>query len=217
MKELRFTLIGDGSSDRAILNIIKWTLDQNFPEVPSTEKFADFGFLRNPPPINDVRSRIECARKYYPFDLLFYHRDAESSSKEILSKRKEEIHDVLQEGEKESIVCVVPIVMMEAWLLIDHTAIKKAAGNRNSRVDIALPSINRLENEKDPKKLLQQALINASGLKGRHLNNFNVQEAIHLVAEYITDYQKLRALSAFKVFERDLIAATQHILNNRQN
>jgi hypothetical protein len=91
--------------------------------------------------------------------------------------------------------------MTEAWLLIDETAIKRAAGNRNYKENLSLPNINSLEANTQPKEILQEILRKASGLKGRRLKNFNANQATQLVAENIKDYSKLRSLAAFKEFE----------------
>jgi hypothetical protein len=40
------------------------------------------------------------------------------------------------------VVCVVPVRMMEAWLLIDEMAIRRVAGNPNGRIPIELPVLN---------------------------------------------------------------------------
>jgi hypothetical protein len=102
------------------------------------------------------------------------------------------------------IVCVIPVKMMETWLLINTEAIKRAAANRNSKSPIALPAIKDLERIQEPKKLLHTLLEGASGLKGRNLTKFNPYQAVHLVSAYIEDYEMLRALYAFQVLEEDI-------------
>jgi hypothetical protein len=94
--------------------------------------------------------------------------------------------------------------MMETWLLIEPEAIKKAAGNRNYTGNINLPPIRNLEGENQPKLLLYSLLEEASGKKGRNLKKFNVGKAVHLVAENIEDFGRLRDLNAFQAFEEEL-------------
>lgn len=212
MENINYTLIGDGSSDKALLKIIKWLLDDLYPTIPNSGHFADFSFLSEPPKKGDIKGQIACAKKYFPFDILFYHRDAESTNKDIIAQRKLEIFDKLDADERRNVICVVPIRMMEAWLLIDPNAIKKAAGNRNSKEPINLPPIKKIEAERDPKQTIQNILRTASGRKGRNLNGFNVQEAIHLVADNITDYGLLRGLTAFQEFENDLSTVVNTLL-----
>jgi len=204
MKTLKYTLIADGSSDRILLNIIKWLLDDLYPTLPNEGAYADFRALPKPPNKSDIKKQIEVAREYYPFDILFYHRDAESKSKDIMERRTLEIQQHLTDEEQSITVCIIPIRMMEAWLLFDENAIKKAAGNRNYEGRINLPDLKKVENEKDPKILLYNLLKTVSGRKGRNLKRFNTAYHTHLVAENIDDFNPLRELSAFRFFEQNL-------------
>ncbi len=212
MKEIRVTLIGDGSSDKILTIISKWLLDNLFPQTAISIDFADFRQLPNPPDKSDIQKQIEYAAKYFPFDLLIYHRDAESNDLRMVESRKNEILNHLNDRHKNIMVCVIPVKMMETWLLINKDAIKKAAGNRNFREEIDLPPINRLEKESNPKEKIIEILKKVSGLKGRRLAKFNAHQAIHYIAENITDYSILRHLEAFKIFENDLTIAFNNLL-----
>ncbi|HRK28917.1 MAG TPA: hypothetical protein PK239_16710 [Chitinophagales bacterium] len=209
---LTYTLITDGSSDSALRHIIGWLLDDLYPQLPHEGVFADFRNIKNPPPTGNVAARVRAAHAYYPCHILFYHRDAEQKSDNIIELRKTEILSTL--NHTESIVCIVPIVMMEAWLLIDEAAIKKAAGNRNNKSNLNLPNLRNIENHPNPKTTLHELLKTASGLRGRNLKKFNADPAVHLVAEYISDFSPLRALKAFQVFEQDLRNAVAQFLKS---
>lgn len=213
MKTLKYTLIGDGSSDSILMNVIKWILDDIYPTLPSEGVYADFRHLTNPPEKKDIKNQVQTAKKYYPFDILFYHRDAESKQKNIIQQRTDEIRQHLDESDQITIVCIIPIKMMEAWLLFDENAIKKAAGNRNYNGKIELPDMKKVESEKDPKMLLQDLLKTVSGRRGRYLKKFNVSYHIHLVAENIEDFSPLRTLPAFQVFEKELKVAVNKYLS----
>ena len=204
MKQIKYTLIGDGSSDKTLMNIIKWLLNDLYPKISTEGTFADFRRLPNPPPKSNIVKQVEEAKKYFPFDILFYHRDAESNQKGSVERRIDEIKSQLNESDLQKVICVVPVRMMEAWILFDREAVKKAAGNRNFKDIIALPNTKQLENIPDPKQLLHDVLIEVSGLKGRNVKKFNVNFAVHLVAENIDDFSPLRSLNAFQTFENDL-------------
>lgn len=140
-----------------------------------------------------------------PFDICFYHRDAESIDVNAsLLQRTSEIKDVLPDNVKNTVVCVIPVKMMESWFLIDREAIKKAAGNRNYNGNLDLPNLNRLESLQTPKDTLHNLLMRATNNTGRRLKRFNVERAVHLVAENIDDYSTLRQLQAFQAFEADM-------------
>lgn len=148
-----------------------------------------------------------------PADIIFYHRDAETTDILALKQRKNEIQcGIKDENIIHRTICIVPIKMMETWLLFDAEAIKKAAGNRNYKGELELPRIQHLEQEKQPKKLLYGLLKTASGLKGRNLIKFNPGYATHLVADNIADFSPLRHLKAFEEFESDLTTVIDRIL-----
>jgi len=202
METLRYTLIADGSSDKTLLRIIKWLLNDLYEKLPTDGALADFRSLPNPP--KTLSDKLIKAKQYYPFDILFVHRDAESNNNKIIEKRISEVKKQIGSVEFERTVCIVPVKMMETWLLINSEAIKKAAGNRNFPGTLNLPSLKKLEAESQPKELLHNILAQASGLKGRNLEKFNKNRAVHLVAEYIQDYNLLRQLHAFQIFETEL-------------
>ena len=211
MEFLKYTLITDGSSDRTLLNIIKWLLDDLYPQLPCDGSFADFRRIPNPPQIGDIADRINYAQRFYPFDILFYHRDGEKID---VTTRKKEIQKRIDPIMFSKIVCVIPVRMMETWLLINTDAIKKASGNRNYSGNIDLPVLKNLESLTNPKEKLHDLLKTTSGLKHRRLKTFNIHYAVHLVAENIKDYSPLRELPAFREFENDLKMAVDLFLMN---
>jgi hypothetical protein len=193
-------LLADGSSDRALLPVITWLLREKLPSRAITLDWAD---LRRLPRVSSsLTARIQAAVEYYPCDLLFVHRDAEKESRE---KRVEEVQEAAQSLSLSSpYVCVVPVRMQEAWMLIEEKAIRCASGNPNGAIAIVLPRIQHLENLSDPKDTLHDLLRTASELKGRRLKQFTASANAHRVAELIENWQPLRRLSAFIQFEQDL-------------
>jgi hypothetical protein len=206
---IRFTLIGDGSSDKTLLRIIKWAITQHLPHIPVNETFATFSFLSKPP--KTLQDKIIKAMDLWPCDILFVHRDAEQT-KDMdtkIKQRKIEIKSAISNiGCK--YIAVIPVKMMETWLLTDEKAILKAAGNTNSTIE--LPKLNKLESISNPKSDLHEFLKRASGLKGRWLDSFNVNQAVYLVAEYTNDFSNLRQLKAFNYFEEDLKSILGNLL-----
>ena len=201
MKEIRYTLLSDGSSDRALLPILSWVLEQQI-RCPIQETWADLRHLPNPP--KKLSDRIRRSLELYPCDLLFIHRDAE---REPLQKRRAEISQSLEEaGQLGAIpaICVIPVRMMEAWLLIDDNALRRAAGNPRGRQVLNLPPGDTLEQVPDPKSLLYDLLRQASGLSGRKKKRFRVTENVQRVPAFIRDFTPLRSLSAFVELENSI-------------
>ena len=196
MQRLRYTLVADGSSDRALLPILTWLLRQSCGAIPIQAEFADLRLLPRPP--KELSERINRSVELYPCDLLFVHRDAESAPIEV---REAEIRKALEESSVEGsvrVVCVVPVRMQEAWLLIDEAALRRAAGNPNGTQPLAMPDVQRLEELADPKQLISELLRQASELQGRRLERFNWRSSVHRVAEMISDFNPLYGLAAFQ-------------------
>ncbi|MBD0386817.1 MAG: DUF4276 family protein [Nostoc sp. C3-bin3] len=204
MKELCYTLLSDGSSDKALMPILTWLLRTHQVECAIQSNWADLRRLPKPP--KKLLPRIINSLELYPCDLLFIHRDAERESRE---KRITEILEALEEAVKKSVVvpphiCVIPVRMQEAWLLFDEPALRKAAGNPCGRKPLYLPDIRKLEQLPDPKDILYRLLCEASELTGRRLKQFSVNERVHRLAELIDDFSPLRALSAFQLLETEI-------------
>ncbi|HBL26047.1 MAG TPA: hypothetical protein DD490_04345 [Acidobacteria bacterium] len=158
-----------------------------------------------------LRERLEKAVRHHPCDVLFVHRDAEKEPKE---RRLKEIRAAAGTAGFPPFVPVVPVRMTEAWLLIDETAIRQAAGNPNGEAALPLPKVARLESVADPKGVLRTCLIEASEKTGRRLQQFerDLPERIQRVAELISDFSPLRQLPAFQDFEQEARRVVTNLL-----
>jgi hypothetical protein len=206
METLTYTLVADGSSDRCLEPIINWTLTRipSLTDVLIDGQFADF--REDPKAPHSLTERIRKAAQSFPYDVLFVHRDAE---REEPADRREEIQEAVKEVGLKSAICIIPVRMTEAWLLIEEPAIRRAAGNPNGSRALNLPPLQRLESIPDPKETLHEALLAASESSGRRLKQFrrDLPMLKHRVSELIEDFSPLRRLSAFQQFERDVRAA----------
>jgi hypothetical protein len=197
---LGYTLLADGSSDQALMPILDWLLARH-GVVAFRGRRADLRGLRRPP--KHLAGRISAALEMYPCDLLFIHRDAEGMPAEI---RRSEILNALSELSDVNLptICVVPVRMQEAWLLIEETAIRKAAGNPNGRELLAMPGLNKLERLPNPKETLHGLLREASGLSHRRRLKFLPQASAQRVPEFIEDFSPLLGLTAFEILDADV-------------
>ncbi len=203
MNELRYTLVSDGSSDRALLPLLTWVLRQRLPDTAIQPEWADLGQIP-PRRKKSLADRIQVSLELYPCDLLFVHRDAETAAR---AERIDEIQSACSELDAPSlppVVCVVPVRMQEAWLLFDETAIRQAAGNPNGSVPLLLPSLKTIEDLPDPKAVLYELLREASGLPSRRRKRFPASERAIRVSDSIEEFSPLRTLSAFAELEREL-------------
>jgi hypothetical protein len=198
---LTFTLVSDGSSDRALVSVLSWLLRQH-----STRDFvgqwADLRQVRQPAKL--LSGRIEMALALYPCDLLFVHRDAEGKSRD---GRVAEIREHLAlTAAEQPALCVVPVRMQEAWFLFNEAVIRWAADNPRGRMPLEIPPLEKLEDLVDPKQLLWKALMTASGLRSGRRHRFLPAARVHRVAELIEDFSPLRRLSAFQALEEEVKA-----------
>jgi len=202
MNDFRFTLIADGRTDDALIPILKWLLIKLGVSSPEPQ-LPILGNLRNPP--KKLQDKIAIALDLFPCNILFVHRDAESDENPIENRTKE-----IRKAEKlvkktlPPIVCVIPIKMIESWLLFNEDAIRKVVGNSNGKQELNLPKISEIETISDPKSRLEKLLIDASfpSRRGKKVNipsNYCVR-----VAEMIDDFEPLRGLSSFQELEKEL-------------
>lgn len=176
--------------------VLDWLLTQN-TDALFTPQWADLRRLVYPP--QALADRLHRAVEFFPCDLLFVHRDAERSTR---TARVAEIRAVLQPNPPA--ICVVPVRMQEAWLLFDEANLREAAGKPSGRNPLGLPTMNRVERTPNPKNILHQALIDASGFRGRKRRHFPIRERVHRLASLITDFSPLRLLPAFRALEAEL-------------
>jgi hypothetical protein len=73
MDEIRYTLISDGPSDRALIPILNWVLREKGDMSRIQAESAYLG--RFPKPPKGLRERILCAIDLFPCDLLFVHME----------------------------------------------------------------------------------------------------------------------------------------------
>jgi hypothetical protein len=199
-----YTLVADGTSDRVLLPILTWSLRQH--QVTTVEpQLADSSRI---PRLETAAERYKAALDLYPCDVLFVHRDAE---KQPATSRREEIANALH-GILVRHIPVVPVRMMEAWLLADESAIRSAAGNPNGTENLNLPDVPRLEDLPDPKRVLHHALTAASGLNARRRSRFPAYKRVQLIPNYIDDYSRLNALPAFQALQKDIRMLVENFL-----
>lgn len=205
------TFVSDGSADAALVPFIKWVLERFAGDRVAEVTWADLSRVRRRP--TTLVDKIVESVRLYPCDILCVHRDAEAQPYEC---RVREIAEAIglagQQGIRAPHVCLIPVRMQEAWLLLDVSAIRRAAGNPNGSVQLSLPAANRIERTPDPKQLLYSLLRMASELSGRRLCAFQPGRCALLVPAFMGDVGVLRQLPAFQRFEADVQASMAVVL-----
>lgn len=206
MRVFTFTVIADGTSDKALIPIVEWLLTDILPiDQPFAVRLAE-----GLPPLRDgLSARVKYAHQMYPCDALIIHRDGEAMS---WADRVAEIERAALSLNLSNWIPIVPVRMTEAWLLFDERSIRRAASNANGVMALGLPLRPRWASEVDPKAVLFSALRTASGLNGRRLERFNVHTARGRVASLISDFGVLRSLTEFQDFEKKISTAVGILL-----
>ena len=198
MNHLRAVLVCDGKSDAALEHPFRWllkhhgfsgTLDFQVVYPSATE------------PGKLEKHLLNAVENWTP-GLLLIHRDAESQTYEA---RLLEIQTAIRNLNIVSWIPVIPVRMLESWLLFDEKAIRLASGNPRGTSKLNIPrKIGQLETLSDPKNVLFEALRTASELSGRRLQKFVPDRHRHLVAEEITDFSPILKLPAFGEFSKTI-------------
>lgn len=194
MQIITTALIADGTSDRALIPLLKLLLREHL-KLPFEEPQLIQGDS------NDLQSRIHTALTKFSLDILFVHRDAENESWE---KREEEIRSAIPLNLTSKVVSVIPIKMTEAWLLTDPSAIRSAVGNPNSIEPLNLPKPSNIE-ASAAKKVLFDALTLAKEFGAQRRRKFRPEQYRHRVAELTNDLKLIRQIPSFKRMEDQLV------------
>ena len=153
---VRFLLICEGSSDAALIfHIQRLLIHCGASEADGTASFRG----------RSIGEKIRLGlRQYGAADLLFIHRDADNAGAD--ARYTEIERGVSDAGYFGDWVGIVPVRMMEAWLLVDEPAIRRVAGHPRGSEPLDLPSPADLEGLADPKQRLREVLLSAGGPRG---------------------------------------------------
>jgi hypothetical protein len=165
-RPLHFILVSEGSSDENIIPHLRNLLVSCGAQEASGTA-PDYGRL--PTAVSrDIESKIRAALTLEKnVDLLFIHRDADGPNSE---PRREEISlGVSVANYNGKWIALVPVQELEAWLLLDEKAIRRAAGRPNGSASLNLPSPENVESLSQPKEKLRDVIIIASGASGKRL------------------------------------------------
>ena len=199
---MRFLFICEGSSDTPLADHIQRLLIRYGQPDPDGEAWHHGGQVAD-----KIRQGLQAAGG---LDLLFVHRDADNTSAEARYREIEAAVRGLRQ-ERMSWIGVVPVRMTEAWLLLDEAAIRKVVGKPGGRAPLDLPAPEHAERVADPKERLRDALLTASGNRGRRRRRF-ARELPRLRRRLLQELPiggELERLESWTRFRDDTIAASR--------
>ncbi|WP_371588595.1 hypothetical protein [Streptomyces virginiae] len=205
---LRALYLCEGPSDTGLRFHIEAIAGEMGRDIHVT--VPDLNRLPNKPG-HSVGDKLRAARQLShgadEYDLVIIHRDSDGNPPQ---RRRDEIADaVAAVNPNLAHVPVIPVRMLEAWLILDHAAIREVAGNPNSRVPLGLPKPNRAESVADPKALLKQAIATASEEKGRSLKKLQARfsENRARLVQMLDREGPVKQLASWQSFTHDLSEA----------
>ncbi|WP_029391486.1 DUF4276 family protein [Streptomyces xiaopingdaonensis] len=199
---MRVLFVGEGTSDNGLVPHIENVAARGGREVSVT--VPDFSLLR-PPVGHSVQQKLQAAHELGgAYDLVVAQRDADRGSAQ---DRRDEIEAaVVKEWPGVHHVAVVPIRMLEAWLLLDEACLRRVAENPRGRVPLDLPNGLAAEKIADPKALLKDSLARASECRGRRLVQFQKRFTQHRqrMLELLDPRGPVACLPSWQAFIHDL-------------
>lgn len=198
----RVLYVGEGSSDNGLVTHIESIAVRRGIGVSIT--IPDFGLLRLPTG-HSVQDKLRVARELHgACDLVVVQRDADRGPAQ--DRRNEIKQAVHAEWPGLPHVAVVPVRMLEAWLLLDETCLRHVAENPRGRVSLDLPKGVAAETVADPKQLLKDSLARASEYKGRRLAQFQKRFSQHRLRmlELLNPEGSVSCLPSWQDFVKDL-------------
>lgn len=197
MTAVRLTVCGEGPNDAALVPLLTRLVKSHLPTASVDGVFGDWREV-TPRPAT-LADKVAAAVGLFPCDLLAVHRDADSADR--AARVAEITAAVAGRGLAVRHVCVVPVRALEAWLLCDEPAIRRAAGNPNGRAKLDLPAPKHVERLADPKARFRAAVVAAGDPRRRRRLDPGSSAIYQLVADEIADLGPLRQLTAFRAFE----------------
>ena len=200
--KVKFVFIGEGPSDTYLIPHIEDLVIRAGAEEVKGEA-PDFSVFSQPVGAS-VEDKLKASLSLYTnVDFFVIHRDADNDG---IDPRRQEIEDATTLLGVEHWVPVVPVKMIESWLLADREKIKDVAGCSSPGVDLGLPALKSIEKAGQAKDKLKSALFTASGLSGRKLEKFK-KRFCEMRMRLLNDLDgdgPVQHLPSYKAFHRDL-------------
>ena len=213
MLQVHFILLGEGSSDRALVEPLRrLCVAEGAGEV--TGFAPDFGRIPGLQ-AKSLEAKLELVVQHEPgVNLIFIHRDADARDPEPryleIERRVGSIGDLDTEP---NWVAIVPVQETEAWLLLDEANLRMVAGRPRGRAPLDLPRPSQIEAIANPKEVLEETLVLASetsGARRRRLRRDFPRLRRRLI-ERLAIEGPICELSAWQRLRRDLSQALQKL------
>ena len=207
-RSVSFAFLCEGSSDTGLIAHLETLLvdfgAQEATGMPDTRKGTIPARLR----------QLLTEETGTGIDMVFIHRDSDGPDR---NGREREIRRGVEEsGFPHPSIPVIPVQETEAWLLLDEQAIRDVVASKGKQ-PLRLPKPNAIEGTRNPKEILQKALLAASETSGRRLkkekNSFNHHRRVLL--QRLDPFGAVRDLPSWQRLERDIQRALAQLENQK--
>ncbi|MBT2411745.1 hypothetical protein J7I94_14405 [Streptomyces sp. ISL-12] len=207
---VRVLFLSEGTSDQGLVSHVEGIAADL--GVPVTVSAPDLRWLRLPAG-HSVTDKLRTTRDLGgAYDLAVIQRDADRGAPEV---RRTEIADAVGDvWPGLAHVPVVPVRMLEAWLLLDEQAIREVAGNPRGRLPLDLPTAASAERVADPKQRLKDTIATASGCKGRRLAELNQRfpKNRHRLLDLLDRHGPVSEVTSWRTFVAELSTALRTVV-----
>ena len=205
-RSVSFAFLCEGSSDTGLITDLETLLmhfgAQEVTGMPDTRK----GTI--PARLQQLLTEATEAG----IDMVFIHRDSDGPDRE--GREREIRRGVEESGFPHPFIPVIPVQETEAWLLLDEQAIRDVVASKGKQ-PLKLPKPNAIEGTRNPKEILQKALLSASETSGRRLkkkkNSFSRHRRV--LMQRLDPFGAVRNLPSWQCLERDIKRALEQLEN----
>ena len=206
-RSVSFAFLCEGSSDTGLIAHLETLLMhfgvQEATGMPDTRKGTIPARLR----------QLRAEGTEAGIDMVFIHRDSDDPDRK--GREREIRRGVEESGFPHPFIPVIPVQETEAWLLLDEQAIRDVVACPKGKQPLRLPKPNAIEGTRNPKEILQKALLAASETSGRRLkkekNSFKHHRRVLL--QRLDSFGAVRNLPSWQCLERDIRRALAQLEN----
>lgn len=213
MKTLVTALYAEGPTDRRFLPTLvqRATADLLMRQGQQMIDVLPPIWLEPTTKSNRADDILAVSQKAHGYHILFIHADADQRTKERAYNERiapgiERIEAAHLTGKSvcRDVTPIIPVQMIEAWLLADAEALRTVLGSSLSNTELGiLTTSQQIERIANPKELIDQICRRAYASRSRRRRKCEVGELFQPLAEQI-QLEQLRRLPAFNQFMDDL-------------
>jgi hypothetical protein len=204
--EIKFLFVGEGSSDRQLVSHLQ-TLCVRAGASEAQGDAPDLGRLTTPPGKAIEAQSAAALRLAGTVDLLFVHQDADRRDpSEVRTQIRSKLATI---SNCPPHICVVPVQELEAWLLVDEPSIRAVVGRPSGKKPLGIPPLAKIEAARQPKEVLQRALVTAAEATGARLRRTREAFSAHrmMLFQRLDIEGMIRDLPSWQQLERDVESA----------